>query len=65
MVVKTVKQNCHRADACFVIICTENREYCFGNIANGKMVLNDWGKAVEKYQSITDLQRSAYKKRLV
>jgi len=40
--------------AYFVTICTENRECRFGNIANGKMVLNNWGRVVEEYRSITE-----------
>ncbi len=31
----------------FVTICTKNREYFFGNIRNGEMVLNDIGIIVE------------------
>jgi len=32
--------------AYFVTICTQNRECLFGDIVNGKMVLNDIGKIV-------------------
>jgi len=32
----------------FVTICTENRKCLFGNIFNGKMVLNDVGNMIEK-----------------
>ena len=31
----------------FVTICCKNREYMFGNVKNGKMILNDAGKMVE------------------
>lgn len=31
----------------FVTICTQYRECLFGNVANGKMVLNDAGKMVQ------------------
>ncbi len=34
--------------AYFVTICTHNRECLFGNIANGKMQLNDTGKTIER-----------------
>jgi len=37
-----------RPGAYFIIICTQNRECCFGNIDNGKMVLNECGKIVEQ-----------------
>lgn len=30
----------------YVTICTKNRSYIFGNVFNGKMVLNDIGKIV-------------------
>ena len=33
-------------DVYFVTICTENREHFFGEISDGKMVLNDVGKIV-------------------
>ncbi len=32
----------------FVTICTKNRENIFGEIIDGKMVLNEYGKIVEK-----------------
>jgi len=32
----------------FITICTQNREYLFGNITNGNMALNDIGRIVEK-----------------
>ncbi|QLH54998.1 MAG: hypothetical protein CH6_4533 [Candidatus Kapaibacterium sp.] len=38
-----------QAGAYFVTICTQNRECLFGNIENGKMVLNDAGKMIEKW----------------
>lgn len=33
----------------FVTICTKNREEYFGNVINGKMVLNEYGKIVKEY----------------
>lgn len=33
----------------FVTICTENRECLFGDIINGKMVLNECGNMIEKW----------------
>ncbi|MCR4418000.1 MAG: hypothetical protein NUV92_09700 [Ignavibacteria bacterium] len=38
-----------QAGAYFVTICTKNRECLFGTIENGKMVLNDAGKMIEKW----------------
>ena len=35
--------------AYFITICTANREHYFGEIANGKMNLNELGKMAEKY----------------
>ncbi|MDR0206107.1 MAG: transposase [Bacteroidales bacterium] len=35
----------------FVTICVQNREYLFGKIANGKMILNAQGKMIEKWCS--------------
>ena len=35
--------------AYFVTICVQNRECLFGKITNGKMILNDAGKMIEKY----------------
>ena len=35
--------------AYFVTICVQNREFLFGKIENGEMVLNDAGKMIEKY----------------
>jgi len=32
----------------FVTICVKNGEYLFGNIIDGEMVLNEYGKIVEK-----------------
>ena len=37
-----------QAGAYFVTICTQNKECLFGDIANGKMVLNDAGRMAEK-----------------
>jgi REP element-mobilizing transposase RayT len=36
-----------RAGAYFVTICTHNRECLFGNVADGKMILNAFGNIVE------------------
>jgi len=36
-----------RTGAYFVTICTQHREYLFGDIVNGKMVLNDAGWMVQ------------------
>lgn len=33
----------------YVTLCTKNREYYFGHIAEGKMILSDIGKMAEKY----------------
>ncbi|MDR2835672.1 MAG: transposase [Bacteroidales bacterium] len=33
----------------FVTICVQNRSFLFGKIENGKMILNDAGKMVEKW----------------
>ncbi|MFA6160453.1 MAG: transposase [Parcubacteria group bacterium] len=33
----------------FVTICTKDKEYFFGDVKNGEMVLNDVGKMVNKY----------------
>jgi len=35
-----------QSGAYFVTICTQNRECLFGDIVNGKMVLNEYGKIV-------------------
>ena len=38
----------------FVTICTQNREYLLGNIIDGKMILNKFGKIVdEKIKELT------------
>lgn len=37
-----------KTGAYFVTICAHNREFLFGNISDGKMILNDYGKIVEK-----------------
>lgn len=36
-----------RSGAYFVTICTQHREYLFGDIVNGEMVLNDAGRMVQ------------------
>ena len=33
----------------FITICTQNRECLFGDVVNGKMVLNECGKIAEKF----------------
>ncbi|MCL2413779.1 MAG: hypothetical protein FWC94_00795 [Bacteroidales bacterium] len=33
----------------FVTICVNNRQHLFGNIDNGKIILNDAGKMTEKW----------------
>ncbi|PIS15037.1 hypothetical protein COT63_02080 [Candidatus Shapirobacteria bacterium CG09_land_8_20_14_0_10_38_17] len=33
----------------FVTICTQNRQYLFGNIVNEKMALNEMGKIINQY----------------
>ena len=35
--------------AYFVTICTQNREYLFGDVLDGKMALNDAGQMIEKW----------------
>jgi REP element-mobilizing transposase RayT len=35
--------------AYFVTICTQNREYLFGDMLDGKMALNDAGQMIEKW----------------
>jgi putative transposase len=35
--------------AYFITICTQNRQWLFGEIIGGKMVLNDAGKMIEKW----------------
>lgn len=35
--------------AYFITICTQNRKHFFGEIVNGKMVLNEFGQLAEKY----------------
>jgi len=36
-----------QAGLCFVTICIQNNECCFGKMADGKMALNDAGKTVQ------------------
>ena len=38
-----------QAGAYFVTICTQNRECLFGDVLDGKMVLNDAGRMVQKW----------------
>jgi len=55
MVIKQRKQirlkNFDYSDAgwYFVTVCTQNREYLFGDIINNKMSLNQFGKIVNKF----------------
>jgi REP element-mobilizing transposase RayT len=37
------------AGACFMTFCAQNREYLFGEIVDGKVILNDAGRMVEKW----------------
>jgi putative transposase len=44
-----------RAGAYFITICTQNREYLFGDIMDGKMALNPFGKiAPEQWYAIPE-----------
>ena len=44
-----------RAGAYFVTVCTNNREYLFGNIVNDEAVLSEYGKIVENvWCNLTD-----------
>jgi hypothetical protein len=44
-----------QAGAYFITICAQNRECLFGEIANGKMWLNNAGQMVEKwYHELTN-----------
>ena len=38
-----------QAELCFVSICTKQHKHLFGEIINGKMVLNDAAKTIEKW----------------
>jgi REP-associated tyrosine transposase len=40
--------------AYFVTICTDNRQFIFGNIVEGEMILNRFGLEVEQYCKITE-----------
>ncbi len=44
--------------AYFITICTHNREYLFGNVVDGKMVLNEFGKIVEQCWLETEKMRN-------
>jgi len=37
-----------RTGAYFVTICTRNRECLFGNVSDGRMVLNEAGRIIER-----------------
>lgn len=50
-----------QAGAYFITICTYNKECIFGNVKNGEMMLNEYGKVVERewlrtYQIRTDIE---------
>lgn len=43
----------------FITICTQNRECLFGEIINGKMILNNAGKMVEEiYNELSDVYKN-------
>ena len=42
--------------AYFITLCTQNRECLFGEIVDGQMVLNQYGKIVEQYWTEIPLQ---------
>ncbi|MEK7441298.1 MAG: transposase, partial [Chloroflexota bacterium] len=42
-----------QAGAYFITICTYNREFLFGDVVNGEMMLNDYGRIVEEYWNET------------
>ena len=33
----------------FITLCTQNREYLFGDVENGKMILNKYGGVVDLF----------------
>lgn len=43
----------------FFTLCTKNRELLFGEVANGKIVLNEWGKIVDKeWQQTAEIRKN-------
>ncbi len=42
--------NYSRSGAYFITICTQNRECLFGNVADGKMILNEFGYIVKIFR---------------
>jgi len=40
--------------AYFITLCTQNREYLFGKIVDGRMMLNEWGELVNVSQKRMD-----------
>ncbi len=47
--IRLKEYNYNHAGAYFVTICTQNRECLFGDIADGKIVLNDFGRIVLEF----------------
>jgi hypothetical protein len=49
-----------RPGAYFITICTQDRHHLFGEIKNGKMILNDFGIIVaeewERYRTIVGIE---------
>ena len=45
----------------FVTICTQDKEYLFGRIENGEMILNDYGKIVNNEWMKTAIMRTNVK----
>ena len=44
--------------AYFVTVCTRNKEFLFGEVADGEMVLNDYGHIVEEeWHRSSDIRR--------
>ncbi|MCL2487035.1 MAG: hypothetical protein FWE86_05485, partial [Oscillospiraceae bacterium] len=43
-----------RNGAYFITICTKNREFLFGDIADGVMILNEYGEIVQQELKITE-----------
>jgi len=41
----------------FITICTKNREFLFGDIADGVMILNEYGEIVQQELKITEQKR--------
>ena len=47
--IRLKKYDYSRSGLYFVTICTQNRECLFGNVVDGKMVLNNIGNMIEKW----------------